>query len=538
MKKVFLSAILIGALGAANAQGVDEGTKHLYYHRYASAENTFKNVVAQQPDNGAAWVGLTKTYLVQEQPDKAAAALRSAPENAVNNPQYQAAYGSLLLVEGKADSAATYFDKALRATKEKDAAVLMTVAEAHIVAKSGDANKALELLDKAAKRDKRNPAIDVLKGNAYRKLGNGGEAFRAYNEALAKDANYAEAHYQLGDIFLSQKNAEMYVEHFEKAVAADAAYAPALEKLYAYQFYRDPAKAKQYYDQYLANTDTSINNHYDLADLLYIGKDYDKAIEKANYVMSVEGDAVQPRIYKLIGYSYAGLKDTAQALTYMQQYFEKAPDSMVVAKDYSSMADFLLAQGNDSLAAEQYALAVTKEEDSTALYGYYQKLAEMAAARKDFSEQAKWLHRFYEGNKDASNLDLFNVGLAYFRAENYEMADSIYGQYTEKYPDQSFGFYWQAKSKALLDPEMEQGLAVPVYQTLIEKLQANTEDPNYQKWMVEAYGYLAAYEANSQKNYQEAIGYFQKILEVDPENADAKKYIEVLEKDTKKSAGK
>ena len=115
------------------------------------------------------------------------------------------------------------------------------------------------------------------------------------------------------------------------------------------------------------------------------------------------------------------------------------------------------------------------------------------------------------------------------------MADSIYGMYTEKYPDQSFGYYWQAKSKALLDPDMKEGLAIPVYQKLIELLQKNTADPNYQKWMVESYGYLAAYEANSQKDYPEAIGYFEKILEVDPNNADAKKYIAILEKD---AAGK
>jgi lipoprotein NlpI len=52
--------------------------------------------------------------------------------------------------------------------------------------------------------------------------------------------------------------------------------------------------------------------------------------------------------------------------------------------------------------------------------------------------------------------------------------------------------------------------------------------------MVEAYGYLAAYEANTEKDYSEAIGYFEKILEVDPGNNDAEKYIAILEKNSNK----
>ena len=45
-----------------------------------------------------------------------------------------------------------------------------------------------------------------------------------------------------------------------------------------------------------------------------------------------------------------------------------------------------------------------------------------------------------------------------------------------------------------------------------------------------AYTYLAAYETNTEKDYAEAIGYFGKILEMDPGNEDAIKYIAILEK--------
>jgi tetratricopeptide (TPR) repeat protein len=60
-------------------------------------------------------------------------------------------------------------------------------------------------------------------------------------------------------------------------------------------------------------------------------------------------------------------------------------------------------------------------------------------------------------------------------------------------------------------------------------LQQDTTASTYEKWIVEAYGYLAAYEANTKKDYAAAIAYFKKILEVNPENESAEKYIAVLE---------
>ena len=162
----------------------------------------------------------------------------------------------------------------------------------------------------------------------------------------------------------------------------------------------------------------------------------------------------------------------------------------------------------------------------------------MAKANKDYAAQAKWLEKYYSGNEKATNVDLFNWGLAHFLAENYAMADSVFGIYVGKYPEQSFGFYWQARSNAALDKEMTQGTAIPHYKNLIAALEKDTANSNYKKWMVEAYAYLAAYEANTEKDYTEAVGYFQKVLEVDPENADAKRYIAILEKNSTNEGSK
>jgi tetratricopeptide (TPR) repeat protein len=530
MKKLLLFTLFSIAVLFLNAQSIQEGNKQLYYERYQSAETTFQQLLKQNTNNAEAWYGLTKAYLLQKEFTIADNMLRAAPETVRREPFYQVAMGALLLHQGEITGASNYFSEALEATKHKDAVILAAVAEAQINAKDGNSNYAVDLLSKAIKRDKRNANLYIILGDAYRKLHNGSEAYKAYKEALEKDDKSAAAYHRIGEIFLTQKNVDLYVDYFQKAVAADPAYAPSLYKLYAYEFTINPAKAMEYYMQYADNADASIQNEYNMADLLYLNKQYDKAILKANDIIDLQDSSTNPRLYKLIGYSYAAKNDSLKALEFMEQYFVRAPDSLLIAKDYETMSELYVSTDNDSLASVYLTKAIPKVKDSTVAFSYYKKLADLAKAHKNFSEQAKWLQLYYNGNPKANNIDLYYWALAHYTAEEYAKADTVFGMYAAKYPEQSFGYYWQARSKALLDNDMKDGLAVPAYQKLIEVLKSDTTDGNYTKWMVEAYGYLASYEANKEKDYSEAVSYFEKVLEVDPANEDAKKYIALLEK--------
>jgi tetratricopeptide (TPR) repeat protein len=110
----------------------------------------------------------------------------------------------------------------------------------------------------------------------------------------------------------------------------------------------------------------------------------------------------------------------------------------------------------------------------------------------------------------------------------------VFAVYTEKYPAQDFGYYWRARCNAAIDTAMEQGLAVPHYSKVIEIDEADTANAVNRKHLIEAYGYLAAYKANHDKDYKLAIDYFEKLLMLDPNNDSAKKYIDILKKDLAK----
>ena len=182
---------------------------------------------------------------------------------------------------------------------------------------------ALELIQKAMKRSKNDAGLYVLMGNAYRNMHSGGDAFKAYITATQKDKSLAVAYYLLGKIFVSQKNPEMYLGYFNKAIDADPNYGPAMYELYRHYLYSEPdaQRAMQYFEKYSSVSDKTVMHEYALTDLLYLNRDYEAAIRNAEKLIRLEKDSVEPRIYKLIGYSFAESRDSVNALKFMQQYF-------------------------------------------------------------------------------------------------------------------------------------------------------------------------------------------------------------------------
>lgn len=541
MKKLISVSCVLFLSILSMAQTTQDAKQMMYYGRYGSAVKALHTILKANPADEQAWYLLTLACLENKEVKKIKDSLSFAPRE---KPLVMCAYGHVLLEEKNADSAKYYFDNALKETKMKDDNVLAAVARAQVDTKEGNANYAIELLEKAIKRDKDNPQFDIIMGDAYRKLLDGGQALKAYEHALEKDKNYAAANYKIGKIFTSQGNAEMYLDYFNKAVAADPQYAPALYELYYHYYFKDAPKAMQYLQQYIAASDVDNKNDVLLTDMLYVSKQYEPAIEKAKALISASGDHVQPRLYKLVAYSYKESGKPAEAEGFMQQYFKTQTDTDLLVKDFEAMAEIYTALGGkeDSVAA-YYAKAADLEKDEAKKTVYYKTIAALYKKTKDHNNEALWLGKYYNARTNNSNVDLFNWGIAYFLAKNYVMADSVFGMYEKKYPEEEFGYYWSARAAAAIDTTMEQGLAIPHYTQLV-KLLSGTDtaddaslDNAKKKHLVEAYGYIAAYKANTEKDYEEAIDYFERMLALEPNNADAKRYIEVLKKTQEKNTG-
>jgi len=531
MKKICSLVISIFMLSIiVKAQSIEETKQLIYHERYRSAETALHNIIAIDVNNADGWRLLSDAYLEQHQVQALKDTLSKAPASLADNPLMHTIEGTILLHEGNKDKAKQLFDLALKQTKEKDIAVLSSIAAAYIDVKEADAHYAVELLQKAIKKDKKNAELYVLLGNAYNKLSDGSSAYSSYTKGLDVNPSYARASYRLGKIFTSQKNI-LYLKYFNDALSADSMFTPALYEMYYHYYFTNADTARLYLDKFIAASDYSIDNDYRLTDVLFLGKKYDSAIAKGKSLVLKAGDSTAPRIFKLIANSYLRLGNTDSALSYMRGYFNKNKDTAYLAADYETMGKIYDSLGtHEDSAAAYYALAAEKTDKEITRLNLYKKIAGLYDKLKNYDAQAQWLEKYYTANPKATNQDLFNWGIAYYYAGKYPLADSVFALYTTKYPEQEFGYYWRARSNVAIDTAMSLGLAIPHYLKVIEMAEKDTTDEQNRKRLVEGYGYIASFKANHDKDYAGSMAYFEKVVALQPTNEDAKKYVAILKK--------
>jgi cytochrome c-type biogenesis protein CcmH/NrfG len=547
MKKLTSIGLFIITFQTLLAQNIDQGKKFLYYQRYNSAKSQFEKLLAANPNNIDAvyWLGQT---LIQSKDSMAAKDLyqKSLASNG-SAPLLLAGMGQVELMENKTSEARQRFETAISLSKGKDINVLNAVGRANVFANLGDANYAVEKINSVAgeKKDPRNADSYLIVGEAYRKLIDGGNAVTAFQKALSLDPKLAEAKYRIAKVYQSQNNPDYFVPAYQEATTLDPNYAPAYNELFTYYFLRDINKSKEYFDKYLAVTDPKPSDEYDRISLLFAARNYQGSIDSAKGKITQLGDKADPRYYKLVAYSYDELKDSTNAKSYLDQYFTKQTKQGFVPQDYVFRAKLLSKfPGSETEALSSYQTAVDLDTAQASKLQLMSDAAAFAAKSGNRVEQAKWLTKMYTSKKDPSNRDLYDLGYAHYMSGNYVTADSIFcGVYSTKYPTELFGYLWCAKSAAAQDTTLVKGLAVEPYKKLI--VFADTAKEKYKSTLLQAHSYLASYYANITKNKDSAIAQLQGVLELDPSNADAQKYIDILKKpasaprqaSTAKSAG-
>ena len=513
-------------------QTVAEARHLIWYSRPASAILAMEKIIQHDPANAEALFFYTIACAQSNNIKSLQLARNLVLPDVKQVPYGQCALGEICLFERKNDSATFFFNEAMQKTKQKNADILFAVALANIETQGGDLLLATSLLQKAIQKDKVHASLYyVAMGNAYMKLHDGNEAYKAYSLASKYDPRNPEAPFRLGTIFASQDNSNACLKYFNQSIAADSLYSPAWHALYTHYYFSNPAQAMICFKHYVACSDPNPSNDYLLTDLLYLNKKYAEAVDRAKVLISQEDSSGNPRLYKLIAYCYKELKDTAAALHFMRQYFNLAKDSSLVLQDFETMAEMYAAYPSkyDS-AAFYYSKVAELEKDASKNLEGYKKIIDLYKQAKEYDKEAYWLGVYYNANKNASNLDLFNWGVAEYFAGNYRSAADIFSRYIEKYPDQAFGYCWKARSNAAIDTSMESGIAVPDYVKVIEVAEKDSANTFNKKALIESYGYIAAYKANIQKDYPGAIEEFERLIQVDPNNSNARRYLALLKR--------
>ena len=518
------------------AQSIEEGKKFMYYERFASAKDVFQKLVAAKPTDAEAAYWLGQAYLGLEDVANAKKTYQTAMGANPTAPLLLAGMGQIQLIEGDATGARNNFEMAVNNTKSKDIEVLHAVGRANVNAKSGDANYAIMQMMKATTlKGFKDASIWITISDAHFKNVNGGEAVLALKNALTLNPTLAAAKYKEGVIYETQKNREFFLPAYEAAVAMDAAYGPAQYALYRFWYFRDVAKAEVYLNGFIAAIDPDPQNDYYRIDLKYASEKFAEAVSMSDALIAKVGvDVIRPRIYRLKAYSYFKLGDMTNAKASIDEFFTKAKTGDVVPKDYEVLGDIMAATpGSESQSYAYYEKAMEADTSAENKASYLQKAVDFAKKQKDKKATAYWLEKQYNTKKNPSNLDLYNLGRAFFDAgdadfNNYRKAYDLFGSYTVKYPDQPYGYYWQARCAWSIDTNMMNSMANPHFEKFITVATTSKDSVSLRPQVKVAYKYFVGYNIFVKKDNQTALAFCDKILTIDPADKDALEYKRVL----------
>jgi tetratricopeptide (TPR) repeat protein len=537
--KIGIVAVVLLMSNLVFAQTLDDAKKLIDYERYGSAIEALEKLYAANAGNVEVQYWLGQAYIEGKKTDKAKQVYQKALETNGSNPLLLVGMGHIELLEGKKNEARQRFETAISLTKGKDVTVLNAIGKAN-AGKNGDADYAIEKLTLATTiKGFKEPDVYINMGDAYRKKNDGGGAVKSYQNALAIDPKHAIAHHKIGKVYYTQgKDQEAtFTKHFNDAISADPNFAPAYYDMYVYYFFRDVYKSKTYFNQYKSVADKGAALDYEEAALSFAAGEYKEAVDKSTALLSKYGNEADARLYRLRGYSNWKLGDSAVAIKDFETFFEKATEDQIVPDNWLVAAELAAKFPDRQANFDKYVRAAIATDTSIkGKVDIAKKAVDIFKKAGNQEKVAEWALTAMAINPNPTKVDIYNAGFENFKAGNYMRADSVFDIYKGKYPDEVYGHYWSFRALSVVDSTMEQGLAIPDATRFIEV--AELDKAKNKSTLITAYGYLAGYNANVKKDFATAITFLDKIIEIDPANADAVKNREILQKALAKSGGK
>ena len=168
---------------------------------------------------------------------------------------------------------------------------------------------------------------------------------------------------------------------------------------------------------------------------------------------------------------------------------------------------------------------------------YKRQIKQLATAYKDkedFDNAIKFQQDYMNtvsksGANDLSTLAQLYIGKAASlpAAEQRQYFEKAIETYAKIETDPEFAAFMSARVANYMDPELKEGTAKPFYEKLVELITSKSEkESSDTPRLKQAYWYLASYYMMKNDDAT-AKTYWQKLLEIDPENENAKKALSI-----------
>lgn len=474
-KNVALMFAALFAVHFLSAQ-LSEGIKMLNYEKQKSARDILQKLYNTNPKDPQAIYWLGQGLLAgngtnvptKEEIASAKALYQKGLQEIGSDPWLLVGMGHIELWEGgNLNSVKQKFEQAITASTETkgknkgkpNAAILSAIGRANADGglAMGDPIYAIDKLKQASAIDLLSPDIFINMGINYQKTGgeNGGEAVKAYNEAITRDPKSVLAMFKIGKIYISQNNKDQFDQYFNNAIAADPAFPPVYYAYYNYYSNRDVAKAKDYLDKFLTYADKDPRNDLFQADYLFRAGSYDESLAKAKELEAAVGMNALPRLGVVYAYNYDRKGDSIAAKKYIDEFLKTAPASDIQPTDYELAIKIATKfPGNEAVASSYVEKAVELDTVKANKIALMTQAASVFGKSKGYKEQLYWLTKAADlkGGK-FSESEYFAITTAAFNGKEYVQTMKLAKGYMAAFPDkpQPYGLFKRAAMAHSLD---------------------------------------------------------------------------------------
>lgn len=422
------------------------------------------------------------------------------------------------------------------------------------------------------KKNKKNAEVLSGIGRAYYDIKDTANAKTYAEYALKANSNCGSAYVLLGDLAARANDGGGAAQYYEQAIYAEPAnpdayykYASvyrkvspqgAVDKLEELRQHRpdiavDALKGRIYYssnefEKAIACFEKADKNVMEESDItsyamsLWFTQKYKESLDVVKF--GLQKNPRDAAYNRLAFFNCTDLKDYDNALVYADALFNKSDSAKFSYFDYTYYGNALSGAKKHTEAIEMYKKALEQDfEDKSKRAGVIKQLAEGYKQNDDYENAIKTYQEFLTAVEKPSANDVVGLALLYTqyastlegdaRTENFKKAEGTYNDLKAKFPDaEEYAIYKIAQVNSYMDPETTEGLAKPYYEELAAKIEPRAEkDASDKARLIESYSYLGYYYL-LKEDMDTSTSYWNKILEIDPENAKAKQVIESLSK--------
>ena len=412
--KKMTNFVLLTMFFTANllAQDFSSGVKLIKNEKYTEAKKYFSSLLDSKSKAGAHFY-LGQVYFMQGDLDSA---YIHYSEGIKSDPDFASNYAGLCKInlyngnssEGEQDQTRA-IDRG-----EKEPLVYITLAEAYSNPKVKNYDKAIELLNNSLKLKKKDINSYISLGKIYLAKGNGTDALKNFSSALDMDLKNPEALTLKAKVYILISNNDEGIALLNEALTDDPGYAPAYNELAeVYANLKDYTKASENYTKYIDASENTIEKQKRYASILYVNKEYPKAIGVLEDVVKKESDISSS--VRIIAYSYLRMEEIEKSKSYFEKLFS-LPKVEYQITDYENYADLLSKTGNDSLAIVYYGKIVELDSTRKDVYG---RMSVLYFKNKKWDDVISMLEK--KGTLTAQ--EYFDIGKAYMFVGDRSVAE-------------------------------------------------------------------------------------------------------------------